>query len=161
MESSSDDDAASDAPLGDSCHLSFELESDDDQDDGGPVLPPPPAMSIALVAPAISPPAQLFCEATQEEPFLTSLQEWLLAKRPAGRRSFETPSAVAAVERGNQERLDFQRLVQEKGSDEQKKLWAELSPELGDAFISRLFLPQQFSTTTTTTHTAKDSMPED
>jgi hypothetical protein len=161
MESSDEDDAASDAPLGDSCRLSFELESEDDQDDGGPVLPPPPSMTISLEAPALSPSAQLFCEATQQEPFLTSLQEWLLAKRPAGRRSFETPSALAAVERGNQERLDFQRLVQEKGSDEQKKLWAELSPELGDAVITRLFLPQQFSTTTTTTHTAKDSMPED
>ena len=165
MDSSDDDDAASDAPpLGDSCHLSLGMGSSDDDEDNhmtdggnsdGPIVHQP-AM-ISLEVPTLSPPVQIFWDSTQEEPFKTALQEWLLKKRPQqlgttstdtssrGRR-FETPSAFAAMERGNEQRLDFSRLVEDKGSEEQKKLWMELSPELGDAFLTRLFLPEHFST---------------
>ena len=161
MSSSDEGDAASDAPLKDCCNLSLGMDSDDSGSDDDPAgngiitTSSTETVVISLEAPALSPPTQFFWESTQEEPFLSALKEWLLEKRskaPLGgptttsaTRSLETPSAFAAMERGNQENNDFSKLVQNKGSDEQKNLWCNLSTEDGDAFLAHLFLPDQFS----------------
>ena len=161
MSSSDENDAASDAPLKDCCNLSLGMDSDDggsDDDIASHGIIPTNSTEtvvISLEAPTLSPPAQLFWESTQEEPFLAALQEWLLEKRsqaPLGgpvstsatSSGLETPSAFAAMERGNQEKIDFSKLVQDKGSDEQKKLWRNLSTEDGDAFLTHLYLPDTF-----------------
>jgi len=131
--SSSDSDAA----LGGvSCAISLGTHylSDEEMDGNSQTEDVPLEMSV------LSLPAQLFLESIQHEPFATALKDWMASERqqqPQQQR-LETPSALAATTEASRQRESFSSLVEEKGSDEQKTLWADVQD--ADIFLSHLFL---------------------